>query len=155
VAGADPSRLFGIDIGDWVSDTVLLMSEPTPLSDRSHWVQAWGDTYSKLGGLSRSCGNKGCPRAAAFGLWYLGRLAPTSRTLQKWPVSRVVKELGRNASYAVIAADLYAEDPERSPREAWRVVRRAFRRCTGQEATQGEQGQVRVVWALGRAGLLR
>ena len=155
MAGADPRRLFGVDIKEWVFQTAELMSEPTPLSDRSHWVRAWGETYSKLGGLSRSCGNKGCPRAAAFGLWYLGRLKATGRTLQKWPASRVVKELGRNASYAVIAADLYAGDPRQAPREAWRAVRRNFRRETGQDATHGEQGQVRVVWALGRAGLLR
>jgi len=123
-------------------------------ADRTDWTRCWYETYRELGGRSKASGNKACPRAAAYGLWFLGRISQGGRPRLNWPVSRVVEELGRNAAYAVIAAELYLEEPGRSLQETWQAVRLEFRRQTGEEAARSEQGEVRVTLALSADGCL-
>jgi hypothetical protein len=70
--------------------------------DRTAWNRAWMEEYTKLGGHSATCGEKGCPRAAAYALWYLGYVRGTNRMRMEWAIERVYAELGKNATYAVI-----------------------------------------------------
>ena len=64
-------------------------------------------------------GEKGCPRAAGYGLWFLGRLVGGGRAVQNWPIDRVNKDLGKNAAYAIIAVDLLASGAKPSHQELW------------------------------------
>lgn len=84
-------RLYGIAVGDWVLGTIAKMKG----TERNDWAQFWRATYQELGGGSNAVGDKGCPRAGAYGLWYLGRIRKAGRPRLNWPLPRVVKELGR------------------------------------------------------------
>src|SRR5664280_1343983 len=97
--------LFGMPIAQWIRGTAERMAA-TGNDDRPSWNRAWMEEYTKLGGHSATCGEKGCPRAAAYALWYLGYVDSTNRPRLEWPIAKVHTELGKNATYAVIAFDL-------------------------------------------------
>ena len=94
-----------IPVTPWVSGTVARILR-TGRDDAQTWNDCWYDAYVALGGRSKESGNKGCPRAAARGLWLLGRLRDGQRPLLSWNVAEVYRELGKNAAYASITADL-------------------------------------------------
>jgi len=123
---SEPSRLYGIPITEWVLRTSAKMNTPRSSNERSTWALAWYETYQELGGRNKASGTKGCPRAAAYGLWFLGRLPHSSRPHLDWPVLHVTEELGRNAAYAVIAANLCRDEPARALKETWEAVRLEF-----------------------------
>lgn len=153
MANAEPGRLNGIPITGWVLGTIAKMTRERP-DDRTAWARCWYRTYRELGGRSQATGSKGCPRAAAYGLWVLGRIPQSGRPRLNWPVSRVFEELGRNAAYAVIAADLSKSGPAQSVQDMWPAVRLEFRRHSGEEAAISEQGEVRMALALRAEGLV-
>src|ERR1035437_7890675 len=97
--------LFGIPVVRWIKGTAKRM-ENAGRDDRASWNRAWGEEYIALGGQSASCGTKGCPRAAAYALWYLGYVRGTNRERLDWPIAKVYAELGKNGAYAVIALRL-------------------------------------------------
>ena len=123
--------------------------------ETSDWVRFWLQTYRELGGQSIDSGNKGCPRAGAYGLWYLGRLVRGGRALQARPLLDVDRDLGKNAAYGLIAADMLDDGESASLSELWPVVRNEYLRQTGKEAARTEQGEVRVVRVLFAEGELR
>jgi Ethanolamine utilization protein EutJ (predicted chaperonin) len=59
----------------------------------------------------------------------------------------VAAELGRNAAYAVIAADLCVVKPSRSLDDTWKAVGVEFRKHTGKVPAGTEQGEVKVAMA--------
>ena len=150
----DPQQLSGIDIVGWVTRTTERI-ERAGLIDPAAWASAWLETYQELGGQHESVGRKGCPRAAAYALWILGRLKSSNRPPNPQKTQEVLQELGRNATYAVLAADACLESPETSAAQTWVIVKQRFRRETGEKPAEAEQGQVKIVWALAKAGLLR
>lgn len=150
---AEPGRLNGILIKDWVLGTIARMTREHS-DERSAWARCWYGAYHDLGGRSQASGNKGCPRAAAYGLWVLGRISQSGRPPLAWPVPRVREELGRNAAYAVIAADLAKVSPALSVQDVWPAVRLEFQRHCGEQAAISEQGEVKIALALRAARLL-
>jgi len=152
VATGEDGSLYRIPIVDWVLRTSAKMKQKAS-EERTDWRQFWSVTYRELGGQRSTCGDKPCPRAAAYGLWFLGRIPGSGRPRLNWTVPAVREQLGKNATYAVIAADLYAKAPKQSPRDTWQAVHREFEKQTGEEAGS-EQGAVKVAMALAAQGLL-
>ena len=145
--------LYGLPVSDWALRTALGM-EATHATDTSTWAKHWADSYWALGGRSSS-GSKGCPRSAAYALWYLGWLKGSARPPLDWPIQRIAGHLGKNAAYAVIAAQaLTRQGFAQSHSALWERVRSEFQRETGQTAAQSEQGAVKVAIRLFTDGVL-
>jgi hypothetical protein len=139
--------LHKIPVTPWVLGTVEKMHQ-AGTSEVTAWNRYWLQTYRELGGQSHQSGSKGCPRAAAYGLWMLGRLRGGGRATQVWTVDRVKRELGKNAAYAVIAADLLAQGATTSLGELWPIVQAQYTAHTSDEPAGSEQGEVKMVIAL-------
>lgn len=137
------ATLNKIPLTPWVLGTVAKMNRART-TDRRDWNRFWSQTYQELGGQSDESGAKGCPRAAGYGLWLLGRLARGGRPLQKWPVHRVDNELGKNVAYSVIAADLLACRADPSPQRLWPAVQAQYIQHTRRNPAATEQGGVKV-----------
>ena len=145
--------LYGLPVSEWVLRTALAM-EATHATDTSTWAKHWANSYSALGGRSSS-GSKGCPRSAAYALWYLGWLKGSTRPPLDWPIQRIAGDLGKNAAYAVIAARLLTGQGFAQPHSAlWRRVRQEFRRETGHQAAHSEQGAAKVAVGLFMDGMI-
>jgi hypothetical protein len=110
------------------------------------WNRYWLATYHSLGGESPETGAKGCPKAASFGLWYLGFLG--NRPRLDWTIARIDQELGKNAAYAAIAIKLLLAGASQDIAVLWPAVRDFYHEITGEEAAGSEQGEVRLVVAL-------
>ncbi len=139
--------LSKILVTPWVLGTVEKMRR-AGTTEAADWARFWLETYGELGGRSNESGAKGCPRAGAYGLWFLGRLARGGRALQAWSIDRVNRELGKNATYAVIAADLLGTGMDTSLRQLWPAVQARYVQATGQEPAMTEQGEVKVALVL-------
>lgn len=147
-------NLFSIPLALWFRKTVEKM-ESSNVDDSSSWKTFWIETYSELGG-ENSSGTKGCPRLAAFGLWYLGRIVINERPFKKWSIKKIDKELGKNVAYAVIALDLLEQGKgARHKGEFWGKIRYLYNQETGIEAAKSEQGAVRVATILFNEDLIR
>ena len=153
-AVASEAVLNHIPIIPWVFGTVEKVLHIGTCDERT-WNRCWYKTYEELGGSSKTSGNKGCPRAAARGLWMLGRLRRGGRSFQARDAYEVYQDqdLGKNAAYAVIAADLLAAGASASG--LWSRVQSEFKRLTGDDSADSEQGEVRLVVALFRNQELR
>ncbi|MFO0847894.1 MAG: hypothetical protein U0871_04930 [Gemmataceae bacterium] len=142
-----------IPITPWVLGTVERML-PTGRDDAVTWNRCWYEQYVALDGEVANSGTKPCPRVAARGLWYLGRLRRGQRPLLAWTVDEVYRKLSKNAAYAIIAADLLAAGPVCPAPALWPLVQSEFTRLTGDAPANSEQGEVRLVVALHRSGEL-
>ena len=148
--GTQSDVLNKIAIRPWVFRTVEKMSAAGK-ADVKTWDRFWLQTYQELGGKSETSGSKRCPRAAAFGLWTLGRLRGSGRDPRAWTLDQVNHDLGSNAAYAVIAADLLAKDATISQGLLWKMVRTTYEQHTRREPATLEQGEMKIVLALFRA----
>lgn len=142
-----PAILNKIEITKWVQGTARKM-ESSGREDRANWNETWLDNYRKLGGRARTTGNKPCPMAAGYGIWYLGLLAGTSRKRQSWTVARVNQELGKNAAYGVIAIDLLSGGSAPDVDSLWRLIQERFEKLTGEVAAINEQGEIKLIIGL-------
>ena len=147
------STLYWIPISTWVLDTAQAM-DAARATDGAVWRKHWVDSYWALGGRSTS-GSKGCPRSAAYALWYLGWLKGTARPLLDWPIRRIAGALGKNAAYAVIAAQILARQGFAGSRGAlWQRVQREFRSEIGESPAESDQGAVKLTLGLFLDGIL-
>lgn len=144
------SKLCGISIDKWVSGTVSRVRR-TGRDDSRAWNRCWAEEYFALDGKSESVSTKPCPRAAARALWILGRLTFGKRPFQAPTLENVHQTLGKNASYALIAAHLLAKNPELTAAELWPQVQARFLKVIGESPANSEQGEVRLVVGLHRA----
>jgi hypothetical protein len=140
--------LYYIPTARWVLGTVKRILRQG-CDDREIWNQCWHDEYKALGGIAKS-GTKPCPRGAAYGLWYVGRLRSGQRPLIQLTAKEIYrnKELGKNAAYAVIAASLLDTIRFHSDTELWSAVQSEFKRHTGDDPAISNQGGVRLVFHL-------
>jgi hypothetical protein len=136
-----------IPVVEWVLGTARKMRADA-CEGRSDWNEFWVATYRELGGRARTTGNKPCPMAAAYGLWYLGFLSEGTRKRRTWTVQEVNQELGKNAAYAVIAAQLLEAGQSTELDSLWSKVRSRFGTATGEEAAEREQGEIKLVVGL-------
>ena len=138
-----------IPVTSWVLGTAEKMREANTEAV-SDWNRFWLKTYQELGGCSGESGSKGCPKAAAFALWFLGWLREGGRTLLSWAVPQINQDLGKNAAYVVIAAELLEKGASPATKQLWPLVQARYQEYTGQEAADSEQGEIRLVVALFR-----
>jgi len=61
---------------------------------------------------------------------------------------------GKNAAYAVIAVDVLADGTNRNTRQLWEQVKHLYAAVTGELPAINQQGQISLVQALARRGLL-
>lgn len=143
-------HLNRIPVTPWVTGTIERVLR-SGRDDPQTWNDCWYDTYTALGGSSQESGKKGCPRAAARGLWLLGRVRDGKRPAVSLTTAEVYRQLGKNAAYAAITADLLATKLNQSAAMLWPLVQHEFTRCTGAPPAGSEQGEVRLVVALARS----
>lgn len=132
-----------VQILDWVSRTVDRM-RATGKGDIASWKAYWLETYYSLGGTKESVGNKGCPSAAAYGLYRTGWLLDSGVKPVRMEISDIYDFLDRNknATYAVIAGGLLFHGVDHA--ELWNRVRSTFRDACGVEAAESDQGAGRL-----------
>lgn len=147
------STVFKIAVVPWVCRTAQHM-EINNKEDVGTWNRVWFDHYQLLGGESKATGNKGCIRAAARGLWMLGRIRTSKRPLLTLEISTVTEQLTKNAAYAAIAADLLQSGASPRLPILWPIVQSEFRRLTDQMPATSEQGEIRMVIGLHQGGVL-
>ena len=146
--------LYKIPVSAWVLGTAERM-EVAGVEDRKTWSRYWVETYQALGGTSTSTGTKGCPKCAAYALWYLGWLKGSKRPGLSWSVNQIRHNLGKNAAYATIAVRLIQQDAQPYPvGQLWKSVQREFERETGETAAHSEQGAVKLAVGLFLEGKL-
>lgn len=146
--------LYKISVWAWVSGTAEKM-ETAGVEDRKAWARYWGETYKALGGTSSSTATKGCPRCAAYALWHLGWLKGSKRPALSWSVNEIRHNLGKNAAYATTAVHLLRQGAKLYPvGQLWKSVRREFKRATGENAANSEQGAVKLAVGLFLEGKL-
>ena len=139
--------LCKIPVSNWVGGAVEKMRRDDTESV-SNWNRYWLETYFDLGGTSKESSRKGCPKAAAYGLWFLGRLKNSGRNTLDLTVEEVNLQLGKNAAYALIAVDLLQNGASRSAKSLWPLVQHRYMELTGTAAARSEQGEIRLVVAL-------
>ena len=145
--------LYKIPVWAWVSGTAGKM-EAAGVEDRETWSRYWVETYQALGG-TRTSGRKGCPRSAAYALWYLGWLKGSKRSALSWSINEIRDRLWKSAAYAAIAVHLLRQGAQSQPvDQLWESVRREFERKTGETAADTEQGAVTLATALFLEGRL-
>jgi len=144
-----PAVLNRIEVTKWVQETARKMTAARSES-RETWNESWLDTYLKLGGRARTTGEKPCPMAAAYGLWYLGLLTGVARNRRAWNIGEIRQKLGKNAVYAVIASELLAGGAAPVASSLWPCVRERYKQLTDDVAAESEQGEIRLVIALYR-----
>ncbi len=146
--------LFGIPIIPWFQETMNLMpihGEGTP----KIWSDCWYEAYKKLGGEKKSCGTKGCPMSAAYGLWYLGHIVGSSQACKDWEITKINYELGKNAAYTVISLEILKQlKSDISKKVLWTIVREKYEQRVNEKAAKGEQGQIKIALALFNANLI-
>lgn len=136
-----------IMVKPWVLGTARKMQDART-DTQATWNNSWLERYRELGGCSKTSGSKGCPRAAAYGLWFLGRLRETGRPFLSWTVPQIDRDLGKNAAYAVIAANLLQQGASPAVGGLWPLVQDHYRAETGHEPAGKDQGEIKLVVAL-------
>ncbi len=144
---APSAILHKIEVTKWVQGTAHKMTAARS-ETRETWNESWLDMCSELGGRARTTGEKPCPMAAAYGLWYLGLLAGVARNRKDWSIRQIKQKLGKNAAYAVIAAELLGDGAAPVASSLWPRVRKRFEQLTEDVAAEKEQGEIRLVIGL-------
>jgi hypothetical protein len=118
--------------------------------DIETWNECWFQTYKDLGGQSHNSGTKACPKHAAYGLWYLGRITNGGKAFRSWTIEKVNQELGKNAAYAVLALEILTREPEMIyfQSDLWSQVQRLYLQKIGEPAALSQQGQMTIILGL-------
>lgn len=140
-------QLFKVPAGQWIQGTIAKMNRDG-VKDSGSWTARWVETYYELGGQSGESAKKGCPLAAAYGLWQLGRIRNGRRPWKDSSLPRIRHEQGKNTTYAVIALQLIEQDATVRAGALWSRVRSVYEQQLGEEAATGEQGEVRLACIL-------
>jgi len=138
-----PTILFNVPLVRWVKQTIEQMNVAGK-DDFETWSKYWFQTYKDLGGISDNSGSKECPKHAAYGLWRLGRISNSGKIFQNWALERINTELGKNASYAILALDLLESRNDWSKSELWSKVQELYQQKVGEPSAVSEQGAIRI-----------
>jgi hypothetical protein len=145
--------LNGIPVTPWVVGTVTRMRQ-AGATDSANWGRFWLQTYLELGGRSTESGKKSCPKSGAYALWFLGRLIHGGRPPLNWSAKQIDTQLGKNAAYAILTAELLAGGAEPSAERLWPRVQDRYKREANDRPAATEQGAVKIAVALFRAKAL-
>jgi hypothetical protein len=146
-------QLAKVPVAHWIRGTIEKMNR-SGVEDSSSWASRWIETYYELGGQSDESGKKACPRAAGYGLWQLGRIRDGGKPWKDWSLTRIRQEFGKNATYAVLALQLLDNGANSRDPNIWDKVRSLYQQQLGEDAAQGEQGEIRLACILFDEGLI-
>ena len=90
---------YNVDLVDWVYGTVEKHRRG------ASWQSAWNETYRKIAGMSKSTGEKGCPREAAKTLYEFGRLKDGGMPFRYCKIPELWTR-SKNGTYAMLATRL-------------------------------------------------
>jgi len=152
-----PEKLFLLmPLVKWVRGTIEKMNVVRS-KELKDWKVCWLQMYMELGG--KSCkhltgkdgsGDKRCPMDAAYGLWRLGRIKGSGKSLGQ-TLKQVDESYGPNAVYAVLVLDLLEKNPtaiDWNQDAMWCSVRDSYRRDLGKEAAGTAQGALQIALGL-------
>ena len=122
--------------------------------EKQRWNEYWLEAYFSLGGTKSNTGSKPCPKAAAYGLWYLGRIVGSNRTKLKWSIEQIRKHLGKNAAYAEMAIGLLEQKDYGSVHALWQEVQFLYQQKLSEKPAHSEQGEIALTMLLYKAGLI-
>jgi len=69
--GSKSLTYLKLNLWDWIRGIIEKIKEAYA---KEEWNKTWFKTYKELGGERPYSGNKGCPRAAAYCLFMMGRI---------------------------------------------------------------------------------
>jgi len=136
-----------IDKVQWVLRAIEKMHVNSS-DDKQLWNKCWLEAYSEIGGRSENTGSKPCPKAAIYGLWYLGRIVGSKRTQLIWPIEKIRKNLGKNAAYAVLALGLLEQQYDGSLQALWQEVQMLYQQKLSEKPADSEQGEIALTMLL-------
>jgi hypothetical protein len=142
-----------IDKVRWVQRTMEKMQDKNS-DDKQLWNACWLEAYIEIGGKSENTGSKPCPKAAAYGLWYLGHIVGSERTQQNWPLAKIRKYLGKNAAYAVLALGLLENKYDGSVQALWQEVQSLYQQKLLEKPADSEQGEIALTMLLYKENLI-
>lgn len=139
----------------WVQKTINKMEE-NRVDDKKSWDMYWYKSYEELGGKSESTGTKGCPKKAAYGLWYLGYVSNTNRPFKNLSIQKINDEFSKNVAYAVLAVDLLNKGwKSNNITSLWQEVKNQYRNTLKKEPAKSNQGAVTVAVQLFQEGRIQ
>jgi len=138
---------LNLNLWEWVKGTIdkICLAEPITISE---WNGAWERTYFELGGKKRSSGTKGCPKKAAYTLYYLGRITGTNRPCLDWSYQKIKNELSKNGVYAILAVELLKKDPDLNLHDLWLRIKEKYKTELNDEPAESNQGGSTVAFKL-------
>ena len=141
-------RMFlGVDLRKWVYGTV------DKVRQGDAWGKAWTETYEAIGGCSRSCGRKSCPKEAAMILHEYGRIRDGGRPFREWTLPDLWKR-SRNGTYAMLAVEQLCAEPGLSKSQLWVRIQEAVRHGTRDDPAASNQGGPTLAFQLWHQGLI-
>ena len=140
-------QLAKVPVAQWVQGTIAKMKRDGVKDSRS-WTARWIETYHEIGGQSAESAKKGCPLAAAYGLWQIGRIRNGGVSWRDASLSQIRLQQGKNTTYAVIALQLLEQGATIRGSALWSRVRSIYEQQLGETPAIGEQGEVRLVCIL-------
>ena len=147
-------KLFYIQANDWVLKTAEKMKKDNR-QDSDSWNTFWEETYFDLGGKKSSTACKGCPKKAAYTLWYLGRIKNTGRNRVDISINKVAEKFSKNGAYAVLGQELLENNPNLNKVSLFEEIQKEFKKRTTENPAESNQGGPTLTWILFNEGLLQ
>ena len=147
-------KLFHIQAKDWVVKTAEKMMGNNR-QDKGSWNTFWEETYFELGGNKSSIACKGCPKNAAYTLWYLGRIKNTGRDRVDISVNEVTEKFSKNGAYAMLGQEILNNNPNLDKVSLFEEIQNEFKKQTTENPTESDQGGSTLTWILFNEGLLQ
>ncbi|MBN2488270.1 MAG: hypothetical protein JXA98_04515 [Methanosarcinaceae archaeon] len=150
----DYLKLYQVPVKDWVLKTTEKMKKNSK-QDVSSWNKYWEETYFELDGKKASIACKGCPRKAAYTLWYLGRIKNSGRERINLSIDEVLEKFSKNGTYATLGQELLDNNPNLSKASLFEDIQKEFKKRTNEKPSESDQGGPTLTWILFREGLLQ
>ncbi len=148
------SKLYYIQVNDWVLKTAEKMKNANR-QDSDSWNTFWEKTYFDLGGKNKFSARKGCPKKAAYTLWYLGRIKNTGRNKIDISINEVAEKISENGAYAVLGQELLENNPNLNKVSLFEEIQKEFKKRTTENPAESDQGGPKLTWILFDEGLLQ
>lgn len=147
-------KFYQVPAKDWVLKTTEKMKKDSK-QDVNFWNIYWEETYYELDGKKASIACKGCPRKAAYTLWYLGRIKKSGRERINLSIDEVLAKFSKNGAYAILGQELLEKNPNLSKASLFEEMQREFKKQTNEKPAESDQGGPTLTWILFKEGLLQ
>ena len=147
-------KLYKIPAKDWVLKTTEKMKKNNK-QDASSWNKYWEETYFELGGKNQYAACKGCPKKAAYTLWYLGRIKNSGRERINISIDEVRKNISKNGAYSILGQELLEKNPNLSKALLFKEIQIEFKKRTNEMPAKSNAGAPTITWILFKESLLQ